>query len=81
MTTETQPDPRPFATSEHNGFNTMRQTYRTLSDADKANMQAIKDEGQKFFDLVSGLTQSRETSLAKTKIEEAVMWAVKSITA
>lgn len=61
--------------------NTMRHTYRVLSDAEKANMQAIKDEGIKFHDLVSGLPSTRETSLAKTKIEEAVMWAVKSITA
>jgi hypothetical protein len=44
-------------------------------------MQAIKDEGLKFHDLVSGLGNSREIALAKTKIEEAVMWAVKHITA
>lgn len=61
--------------------NTMRHAYRVLTDAEKANMQAIKDEGMKFFELVSGLPSTRETSLAKTKIEEAVMWAVKSITA
>jgi len=61
--------------------NTMRHAYRVLSDAEKANMQAIKDEGLKFLELVSGLGNSREISLAKTKIEEAVMWAVKHITA
>lgn len=61
--------------------NTMRHAYRVLTDAEKANMQAVKDEGMKFFELVSGLPSTRETSLAKTKIEEAVMWAVKSITA
>jgi hypothetical protein len=61
--------------------NTMRHQYRVLSDAEKANMQAIKDEGLKFHELVSGLGNSRELSLAKTKIEEAVMWAVKHITA
>jgi len=60
--------------------NTMRHQYRVLSDAEKANMQAIKDEGLKFHELISGLGNSREISLAKTKIEEAVMWAVKSIT-
>lgn len=61
--------------------NTMRHQYRVLSDAEKANMQAIKDEGLTFFSLIDGLPASREVSLAKTKIEEAVMWAVKSITA
>lgn len=61
--------------------NTMRHQYRVLTDAEKANMQAIKDEGIRFHELVSGLGNSRETSLAKTKIEEAVMWAVKHITA
>ena len=61
--------------------NTMRHAYRVLSDAEKANMQAIKDEGLKFHDLVSGMGKSREISLALTKIEEAVMWAVKHITA
>ena len=61
--------------------NTMRHAYRVLTDAEKANMSAIKDEGLKFHDLISGMGNSREISIAKTKIEEAVMWAVKSITA
>ena len=61
--------------------NTMRHQYRVLNDAEKANMQAIKDEGLRFLEMVSGLGSSRELSLAKTKIEEAVMWAVKRITA
>ncbi len=60
--------------------NTMRHAYRVLSDAEKASMQAIKDEGLKFHELVSGIGTSREISIAKTKIEEAVMWAVKHIT-
>jgi hypothetical protein len=61
--------------------NTMRHQYRVLSDAEKANMQAIKDMGLQFHDLVAGIGNSREISLAKTKVEEAVMWAVKHITA
>lgn len=61
--------------------NTMRHAYRVLSDAEKANMSAIKDKGLEFHDLVSGMGNSREIALAKTKIEEAVMWAVKHITA
>lgn len=61
--------------------NTMRHQYRVLSDAERANMAAIKDQGLAFHNFVAGLGNSRELSLAKTKIEEAVMWAVKHITA
>ena len=61
--------------------NTMRHKYRVLNDAEKANMQAIKDAGLAFHDQIAGLGNSREISLAKTKVEEAVMWAVKHITA
>lgn len=60
--------------------NVMRHAYRVLSDDEKAQMQAIKDEGLKFHALVESIGGSREMSLAKTKIEEAVMWAVKHIT-
>jgi hypothetical protein len=60
--------------------NTMRHAYRVLSDAEKANMSAIKDKGLEFHSLVEGMGNSREISIAKTKIEEAVMWAVKHIT-
>lgn len=61
--------------------NTMRHKYRVLNDAEKANMQSIKDAGLAFHDQIAGLGNSREISLAKTKVEEAVMWAVKHITA
>lgn len=61
--------------------NTVRHTYRVLSESEKATMRAIKDDGQEFLELVASLGNSRELSIAKTKIEEAVMWAVKHITA
>ena len=51
-----------------------------LTDAEVANMNAVKAAGRDFFDLVASMPASREISLAKTKIEEAVMWAVKGIT-
>jgi len=60
--------------------NTMRHQYRVLNDEEKAQMMAIKDMGLQFVGFCDGIGQSRELSLAKTKIEEAVMWAVKSIT-
>jgi hypothetical protein len=59
----------------------MRHQYRVLSDDEKASMQRIKDQGLEFLQSVDGLGTSRELSIAKTKIEEAVMWAVKHITA
>ena len=61
--------------------NVMRHQYRVLSDAEKAHMQALKDAGLAFIELIDSVAPSRENSLAKTKIEEAVMWAVKSVTA
>jgi len=68
------------ASDDHTVNNTMRHQYRVLSDADKANMTKIKDLGLGFHEFVERLGASREISLAKTKIEEAVMWAVKHIT-
>lgn len=61
--------------------NTMRHQYRVLTEAEKVNMQAIKDEGLRLHELIAHLGPSREVSIAKTKVEEAVMWAVKHITA
>lgn len=66
--------------------NVMRHEYRTLNENEKTDMKAIKDAGLDFvnrLDTVAshspyGMTQ--ELALAKTKIEEAVMWAVKHIT-
>ena len=61
--------------------NTMRHQYRVLSDGEKAAMVRIKDLGLEFFQSVTNcVPNGREASLAKTKIEEAVMWAVKGIT-
>ena len=61
--------------------NVMRHAYRVLTDAEKASMQKIKDDGLAFHEFIASLGTSRELSVAKTKIEEAVMWAVKHITA
>lgn len=61
--------------------NVMRHAYRVLSDAEKAQMQAVKDRGAELWELIDGIGSSRELSLAKTRAEEAVMWAVKHLTA
>lgn len=69
--------------------NTMRHQYRVLTDAEKAQMQRLKDVGLEVITLLHEIGDtdvtgdrfaSRELSLAGTKIEESVMWAVKHIT-
>ncbi len=60
--------------------NVMRHEYRVLSEVEKAYMKSIKDFGLEFHDLLAMIGDSREIALAKTRIEEAVMWAVKHIT-
>lgn len=60
--------------------NVMRHQYRVLSDDEKALMQQIKDEGLALYNLFENAGNSRELSIAKTKVEEAVMWGVKHIT-
>lgn len=67
--------------------NVVRHEYRKLSDNEKIDMKAIKDAGADFIAIIDTVAShsdqggSRELSLAKTKVEEAVMWAVKHVTA
>ena len=51
-----------------------------LSETKKDAMREVRDLGQKFYECIDSMGSSSELSLAKTKIEEAVMWAVKHIT-
>lgn len=60
--------------------NVMRHEYRVLTDAEKQQMKQIKDLGADFLAEIDKLDDSREVELARVKIEEAVMWAVKHIT-
>jgi len=61
-------------------MNEMRSAYKELSEEEKQQIARMKETGQVFWDLCDGFAPSRELSLAKTKIEEAVMWAVKHVT-
>mgnify|MGYP000480594774 CR=1 FL=1 len=61
--------------------NAVRHQYRKLSDAEKQQMVEIKDIGLAFLAKGDEVGQSREMSLAKTNAEQAVMWAVKHVTA
>jgi hypothetical protein len=68
------------ASDERTVNNTMRHQYKVLNDDEKAAMVKIKDQGLAFHEYCQSLGKSRELSLAQTKIEEAVMWAVKHVT-
>ena len=60
--------------------NTVRHNYRVLTESEKARMVEIKDLAAAFLALIDDTGTGREYSLAKTKVEEAVMWAVKGLT-
>ncbi len=81
------------ASDARTGNNLMRHQYRVLTDVEKEQMQHVKDLGLEFVrllhhiggtpDVINGVSAgqgSRELSVAQTKIEEAVMWAVKHVT-
>lgn len=58
----------------------MRQNYRPLTENEKDDMKKVKATAHEFYDFLDSIGSSREMSLAKTKVEEAVMWATKHIT-
>ena len=60
--------------------NVMRHEYKVLNDEEKHQMKTIKDHGLMFHEYIDAIGSSRELSLAKTKIEETVFWAVKHVT-
>lgn len=59
----------------------VRHQSRVLSDEEKAAIAAIKDKGEELFELIKAQGLSREVDIAMIKTEEAVMWAVKHVTA
>ena len=61
--------------------NAVRHTYRILSDAEKLQMVELKDIGAAFIAKCNEIGKSRELALAVTNAEQAVMWAVKHVTA
>lgn len=75
--------------------NAVRHAYRVLSEAEKAQMVAVKDKGAEFLSLLDDVQHAkaaqetgslpamfdRELDIARQRIEEAVMWAVKHVTA
>lgn len=70
--------------------NAVRHQYRTLSDLEKQQMQRVKDLGAQFIamlheigetDAATDWQASRNLALAQTHAEDAVMRAVRHITA
>lgn len=71
----------PAESDERTANNAVRHQYRVLSEEEKAAMVWFKDLGLSFITYCDEIGPSRELALARTKMEEAVMWAVKAITA
>jgi len=58
----------------------IRPEYKELSELAKAKVAEIKGLGVDLLTIFMEVGQSRELSLAQTKLEEAIMWAVKHLT-
>jgi hypothetical protein len=58
----------------------MRSKYHELSGPQQRQVEEVKEIARHLYGLLLGIGDSREMSLAKTKLEECVMWAVKAIT-
>ena len=68
--------------------NVFRPTYRKLSTYEQSQVDSLKATGQALWDLMA-LAEidngtipgaSRHLSLARTRLEESIMWAVKGMT-
>ena len=69
------------ASDDRTANNAACHQYRVLSDAEKAQMVRLKDLGAVFIAFCNEIGKSRELALAVTNAEQAVMWAVKHVTA
>lgn len=47
----------------------------SLVEKRKMELQGVNNLGKTFSEYIESIGQSRELSLAKTRIEEAIMWA------
>lgn len=70
-------------------MNPFRKQYRQLSQEEAARVAAVKDKAEELYVLLEPMPQNpsftsgggaREMALAKTKLEECVMWATKALT-
>jgi len=64
-------------------FNIFRSVYKELSEEDKKHIEDVKNKASELWHLLpkDGVKgANREIAVAITKLEEAVMWAVKGMT-
>ena len=65
-------------------MSTFRTTYRPLLPDEQERVEQIKDAAERLELLMIGGRPygggERELALARTKLEEALMWAVKGVT-
>lgn len=59
----------------------MRAKTRELTAEQHSKIANIKAMGEAFVELLGTPPPNRELALARTKMEEAVMWATKGVTA
>lgn len=66
---------------------TFRKEYTPLSDEQKAQMAAVKNQAQVLLDLFDAAVPTTERSersrcmaIARTNLEQSIMWAVKGVT-
>ena len=61
-----------------------RKKYRELSEDEKLRLESVKSQAENlwlaFDQAATAGAGNREMALAKTKLEEAIMWATKAIT-
>ncbi len=64
-----------------------RPKYRELSEAEKLKVDMVKVKAERLLEVIQdntirpfGPEEARAVAIAKTKLEEVVMWAVKGIT-
>lgn len=55
--------------------------YRELTTEEASLVAEVKGTALDLYRVIDKAPAGRETSLAKTNLEQAVMWAVKAITA
>ncbi len=63
------------------GEELFRSRYRQLSDAEIATHDVIKKTAAELWNAIeAGVPEGRDKALAKTKLQESIMWAVRGLT-
>ncbi len=58
-----------------------RKEFGVLTEVQKHRVKIVKEDAEKLYLLMEACCSvSRELAIAKTKLEECVMWAIKDIT-